>query len=274
MYLWDFAVNNSTYGFIDPDDSSTYVLFDQHITFKESKHKIATNGWNGDEYLFIYWYGVDDCINSRFSGYSTEKIVEGSLTIFNNILNDVYNEGAKNILIMNVPSIENAPNNVNNELKIDSLIKGFNDQYYNFTKIFQDKHKDANIFLYDSYNEFKYIMENGKKYNITHISNSFNSNPNNTKEDYESYFWYDDIHPTSSVHKAFAIDIFFFLKENSIKDVQKSETHEKANSNFYGNNVQRERVFEYDESYSTRNSIYNHCGLLLLLILDIIYLLL
>jgi len=48
-------------------------------------------------------------------------------------------------------------------------IASFNKLLSKYVKEFQKTHKDSNIFLYDAFNEFKYIRDNYTKFGIEEV---------------------------------------------------------------------------------------------------------
>ena len=93
-------------------------------------------------------------------------------------------------------------------------IASFNKLLSKYVKEFQKTHKDSNIFLYDAFNEFKYIRDNYTKFGIEEVDGICPDiwNPDETCLPKEKYYWANDLHPCVAVHKALSEDLYKFLK--------------------------------------------------------------
>jgi len=124
----------------------------------------------------------------------------------------LYQEGARNLLIINVPPLEKIPFNGDgslNEVSVD--VDYMNSPFSINIKTFAETHSDANIFLYDIHNRFNQINDNCTQCKFKNCRNSWNKS---TKESVELYFWGDLSHPTYKSNEFFSNDINDFL--NSI----------------------------------------------------------
>jgi len=228
MYLWNFAVDGSTFTFsynVVNDRSSSSL----EIQFQLFNSKMSN--WKGDSTLFVIWFGINDIIVSNAGGQDT--INTGLTVAFDTVL-DLYKRGGRNFLFINVPPFNISPwGAVFNEPSISDFIYNFNVGYQNMVSQLPSDFPDANIFLYNAMDEFKYLFENYKSEGIKYINEMASDDPNGDDIGViEQYFWYNLLHPSTSVHRCLAIDIHQFLNKSSVNKVQLSTTHEKALANF------------------------------------------
>ncbi|ORX76943.1 hypothetical protein BCR32DRAFT_196619, partial [Anaeromyces robustus] len=168
------------------------------------------SNWDGESSLFIVWFGIND-INgkSRITKKTSSEVDELITTSMFNMVNDMYDNGAKNFMFIYVPPMEKFPAYINNRnTNIKTEVINFNENLNKFAKNFQATHLDTNVLVYNSYDEFNYIMENKNEYNIEDIT--YECKVNNYQI-CETYFWMDDFHPTQTIHKYLAEDINEFL---------------------------------------------------------------
>jgi len=224
MYIWDFAYNSATFGFIHfVNPSVTHELPEQHRFFNDSMTagKKFSN-WKSDDTLFAYWFGINDCINTNLN---PEDTVQGSFKVLLNFMDEVYKEGGRNILLINIPPYDRSTPKM-------QLIETFNNNYNGIAKEFCTIHPDVNIFVYNSYDEFNYILENNESFNITYTTGSYETSSNKKNNNRKHFFWHDELHPTDKVHEILAEDIHTFLNEHSVTNVIRSTNHTKADANY------------------------------------------
>eukprot|EP00833_Pecoramyces_ruminatium_P002818 jgi/Orpsp1_1/1176850/evm.model.c7180000059258.1 len=225
MNMWNFAISGAV---VDPkvvDGNAQFTpMTEQYQYFLKNMAQGKKFGnWKGDSSLFAIWFGINDIGSKRRNeGLTSSQIDEKIATSMFNMIEGMYKEGARNFMFIYVPPIEKCPvysNGMNPNIKTD--VPNYNNNLNKYAKNFQASHPDTNVFVYDSYNEFDYIMENKSKYGITNIDSTCGGgfgfgfgwgNGNNCNSD--TYFWKDVIHPTPTVHKPLAEDMNDFLEAN------------------------------------------------------------
>lgn len=166
------------------------------------------SNWSGDKSLIGIWFGINDIHAEVNSGLDVSEETAESLI---NIVNDLYSEGGRNFLFINIPSIEKFPMYSDWKLTIEELILNLNSALEKKVMEFHMSHNDANIFIYNAYDEINHIIENKSQYNFSVVDKS----PDYGETDVDSYLLRDDNHLSSRAHKILAQDMedFLLLKE-------------------------------------------------------------
>jgi len=187
--------------------------------------------WNGNSTLFVFWFGINDIIVSNTTPENTVNI---GLTVTYNTVLDLYKRGASNFLFINVPPFDLSPWGFSiNDPYISNSINIFNIGINSMTSQLPSDFPYANIFQYNAMDEFNYLLENHELVGINNINDvAIDDENSNSMRVIEHYFWYNHLHPSTSVHRYLATDIHEFLNKYSINKVQPSTTHEKALANF------------------------------------------
>jgi len=228
MYLWNFAYSgarmSSKYTIqTHPCDLETqYGYFKERLLGSE-----ALSDWKGESSIFAFWFGINDIMKSKHSQENTVK--EGLGDLFD-IISSIYNDGARNILILNVPPFDKSPSVINGGYSdIDQFIDKFNNGILEKLEIFSKDHQDANIILYNVFDEFNYIWDHHKEYGITELVKDYNSY---SSRDHATFYWNDNIHPTDKVHKYFTEDLHKYLNNISTHKLENNNSTIKATANF------------------------------------------
>lgn len=235
----------------------TFPFTKQCVFFKlkMTKGKQFDN-WKSESTLFTIWFGINDIFKTKLSQEETVKV---SIEHMYNTTHTLYNYGAKNILFINIPPTDKFPWAVelNNKEYLKEFTDKFNKGYEEMITKFSKNHEDANIFLYNSFDEFNYIIENYKELGIDDIKNYCNKvlcYPEKL-----TMFWYDYVHPTPIVHKYLANDLHFFLSNNSVNRISEKE------------NVSNLNLTSDSNIYNKKNYYYFSLILILLYIIILIY---
>jgi len=224
MNMWNFAISGAV---VDTKIVSGAMpatpMTEQYDWFLKNMAPGKKFGnWKGESSLFAIWFGIND-LGSKGNN-SGSQIDERIATSMFNMVDGMYKQGGRNFMIIYVPPIEKCPvylNGMNSNIK--AFVPVYNNILNKHAKDFQASHPDTNVFVYDSYNEFDYIMENRSKYGITNIDSTCGGgfgfgfgwgNGGNNNCDSNTYFWKDVIHPTPTVHKPLAQDMNDFLEAN------------------------------------------------------------
>ncbi|OUM57468.1 carbohydrate esterase family 16 protein [Piromyces sp. E2] len=187
--------------------------------------------WNGNSTLFIFWFGINDIVTTNTT---YENTIDIGLTNAYNTIFDLYKRGAQNFLLINVPPFNDSPwGKMINETSYYEFTNFFNIGYQNLVSQLSKNFPNTNIFLYNAMDEFNYLLENHNSVGINDIDGTaIDNEESNNVSIVEQYFWYNVLHPSTSVHRCLATDIHQFLNKCSVNKVQPSTTHEKALANF------------------------------------------
>ncbi|ORX61216.1 hypothetical protein BCR36DRAFT_365794 [Piromyces finnis] len=107
----------------------------------------------------------------------------------------MYEVGGKNFKILNIFPIDQSPLNYSgkhNHLK---------DQVYNSllsekSKTLYNKHDDISVIVYNTHEEYKYILRNYRNFNFKFINKMCKFNEKNKVRNCNEYHWYDRTHIT------------------------------------------------------------------------------
>ncbi|OUM60162.1 carbohydrate esterase family 16 protein [Piromyces sp. E2] len=214
MTLWNFSMKGSV---IDsrmvPRDIFKTSLLNQYELYikKMIKRGKFYNSWNSNDTLFSLWIGCND-IRFIKRNYNNNKKIPRLTLIFNIIIQNMFNTiekmyktGAKNFLILNIPPLDKAPLNDSgkyNYYKYD--VMHFNTSFNIKAEILAKKYKDINIIVYNTREEYEYIMNNYKEFNLIDGHSKWSANKT---ANLKNYFWLDRSHISFRGNEILAKDI-------------------------------------------------------------------
>jgi len=220
MNLWNFAVSGAVVDFkLVPRKRFKVSFLDESQMFID---KILNNPsydykWNEHNTITSFWLGCNDI---RYLN-RTKEAIEYSNMILTEVIHKKYdtiittmfnaikrmiNYGIKNFLILNVPPLEKFP------IKGDPFYRFFYDDTryvnnlinINAKKLYED-HPFINIIVYNIKEEYEYIMENYKKFNLTNADSPWRGKE--SQYDLKYFFWVDDYHLSYRGNEIIAEDI-------------------------------------------------------------------
>jgi len=189
MKLWNYAWGGSVIDmklivkdrWVELDLKNQYNYFYENM----SEEKKFYNQWKKNNSLFAIWIGNRDVALVKKNMNITEEIDKITDSLFATI-NDIYDIGARNILIMEAyPRYKFPCNNENLDFIKNNIIE-FNNNIRKKTKLFFEKYLDLNIFIYKTVDIFEEIILNCNKYNFKDCVNAWIKNDKNNIND---YFW-------------------------------------------------------------------------------------
>jgi len=229
MYLWNFAVGGATFTNSYVIRSHRYTLIKQYEIFKSVMiNNERFNQWKGNTSMVVFWFGINDILKST---RSQKETVDEGLQVMTNIMDELYNEsGCRNFLHFYVPPFDKSPQVVNGAYRdVLKFIGTFNTGIRRKIEEFSKNHPLANYIIYNSYDEFEYLLENHEQYNITNIKYEYEQHP---KYNRNEFYWNNSNHPSEIVHKLFTEDLHNYLNSISTIKIAKNTSYKKANSHF------------------------------------------
>lgn len=174
--------------------------------------------WDRSNTLFVFWMGLNDVARTEPKSTLYTEIFE----VYSSLLERVYKSGARNILLMNAPPVDKAPEIVQQGpalvLSRAAGVADFNKRLSSMAAKLTKAHKDAKVFLFDS--GFSKIMSDpcsfpqtcSIKFNETTCEAYLGGKPDwalnttslNCGVPIDGYFWLNALHPTTIVHNATA----------------------------------------------------------------------
>lgn len=218
---YNFAYGGATVAYeISPAYLTTVLSFTDQV--RKYFNPMMTDGkfkdWDPKKTLFGVWMGIND-IGNRKKGtdLSNDDLEDITLLVYFRLMEELYGYGARNFLLLNVPSIENSPwhTTIYPNPDIKYQVESFNELLAEYARDFYKEHQDINLFIYDAHSEFLYVEENYKKFGITTITETCSdlNNPDETCLPKEQYYWGNGLHPTFVVHEALTTDLCKFLSK-------------------------------------------------------------
>lgn len=224
--LWNFAVGGSVVDreIVQSDIfDSSFILHNQIFLDRMPKGKKFGDKWNGDDSLFAYWYGTNDNIyldRQKYNNYDkinevTEKIVESLFSKLDNI----YEIGARNFLFMKAVNLYDLPYTKNRDRKsYKNVAVTYNNHLIENVQDFHIRHPDTNVFVYADDAEFKYLIDNYKKYNYANNDGYYDQVKNDKTKDPNDYIWIDGLHPSGRTHEILCENMKYFLETGDTSD--------------------------------------------------------
>jgi len=185
MTLWNFSVGGSVVDeklvrkskFYKIDFKKQYSYFYE----KMSKGKIFYNKWNSNNSLFVIWIGNND-IKYLYRNNMKMEIDVITYELFN-IIEKIYDLGARNILILKLLPIYRAPTYRGKKKK---EVQIFNINIKSKSEKFFNKHLNSNLIIYNTVEIFEDIINNCNKYKFKDCIHAWT---NNEEKKIKEYFW-------------------------------------------------------------------------------------
>ncbi|CAE6454046.1 unnamed protein product [Rhizoctonia solani] len=149
--------------------------------------------WNATNSLFVTWIGIND-IN--------RGVVSERLPMLFGLQHDLYQNGARNFLFLNLPPFDRAPG-AGYSQQVKGEIAKWNTALPTHIANFTATHKGATAFLYDTQVLWDEFYAKPDAFNIT--------NPDTIK----GGLWYDEYHPSTEIQRVIGQRVAKFLKSKS-----------------------------------------------------------
>lgn len=222
LRIWDLAIGGST---IDPDIVVPYL----GLTSASLKHQLAETflpiygprpdfaRWMPVDTLFILWFGINDIVvPSTQMDYPPIPKIQKSYAL---MLEQLYNLGARNFLLLNVPPVHKAHQKADYATFEGSAILDWNKELVGMRDGFAHAHRDAFVFLFDAHTLWTRALARPKRFEETRALKVLSepcdgySAGGVASEDFvdpvcdapiAEYFWLNALHATFAVHNATA----------------------------------------------------------------------
>jgi phospholipase/lecithinase/hemolysin len=162
--------------------------------------------------LFSVWSGGNDAID-WVEGERSAPIEDASTTAALNIQTAIvtlYEAGARNFLMLNLPDLGQKPNyrGTQNGIDATAFVHSYNDKLADVVLTLESTYADISITFFDAYATFNLLLEDPGAYGFTNIHESayvfLGSTHDPTSEiveNPEEYIFWDSTHPTTQVHE-------------------------------------------------------------------------
>ncbi|OUM60071.1 carbohydrate esterase family 16 protein, partial [Piromyces sp. E2] len=192
-----------------------YDFVHQYEKFRNTKGKTFNKEWSSKSSLFGIWIGSNDIRSACGNNTVPTDLYDKSISKMSLILEDLYNNGARNYLILNIPPLEKIPYLIRHPYDyIINDVTYYNNQLNKAIQTFYQNHDDINVFMYDIHNRFNDIISNCAKYKFKECKRSW---IRTRRFSLNKYFWSDVSHVSYTATKYFVNDIINLLQSINSK---------------------------------------------------------
>lgn len=120
--------------------------------------------WEAESTVFGVWIGINDVGNSFWSGEEENAVLYGQIfIIYKGLVEELYESGARNFVLLNVPSIQRSPLTLGQGAQAIELetaaLEMFNGMVEGLAGDLKAEHDGVNVWLYDSYAAFDEVLD-------------------------------------------------------------------------------------------------------------------
>jgi phospholipase/lecithinase/hemolysin len=180
-----------------------------------------------DDDLFFLWIGANDYFSFIQDNPATPNVIEtnfpksGQQTInailevvdinIKGAVRDIIDAGGENIVLFNLPDLDKTPLGQSldktGERKLRKLTQKHNRRLDNLAAKTEAAYPDVNVIEIDTNQLFDDIIENPREFGLTNVTDNFSGidlytgiNQPPASGDPDRYFYWDSVHPTTTVH--------------------------------------------------------------------------
>jgi len=205
MKLYSFAESGSV---IDSNilDINVIDFSTEYETFTNKILELKDSNQIINRTLFSIQFGSNDVhIINKYKIENVNSIITKIVDSMFVQIEKLYNFGARNLLILNISPLDNAPINSKGRHNYYTYnISFFIDLIKKKAKLFYDKFPYINIIIYDTNSFYKYIMKNCK---LNTFDDCTNAQEENIKKENIKFFWRDFTHISEKGNIILAKDI-------------------------------------------------------------------
>jgi len=178
--------------------------------------------WKGSDSLFAVMIGINDIGNSWWWSNVTQEAFHNTLlNRYFNLVDQLYDKGARSFLFINVPPIDRAPLFIEQGASTTEAVKAsladYNSQFARRVAKFKETHKKTDqVVLFDANKLYTVLLDNADTLgyvNATGYCPAYqNGTPSTTTQvagcaPVSQYFWLNSLHPGFAVNSALAHSI-------------------------------------------------------------------
>lgn len=154
-----------------------------------------------DDTLYVVWAGPNDFLDGS-TDYETAAQNIGDA------LDTLAAAGAKYIIVPNMPNLGATPRmQAQGQAQVAGaqlLSRGFNAALDGVVTSFSRSNPEVTVYNLDIYTMLETIQADSVTYGFTDVTNRYVNDDDTLNNDGNSYFFWDDIHPTTKAHKVIA----------------------------------------------------------------------
>ncbi|KAI9373908.1 hypothetical protein BJX61DRAFT_551898 [Aspergillus egyptiacus] len=160
--------------------------------------------WAPDAALFSLWFGINDIYRVYLEPNASDKVAFVMESYFR-LVDKLYDCGARDFLIMNVPPVDRSPKILQLEAWKRPLFKKvldeFNAQLAAAVMRWTSAHPESEMALYDTWSFMTEVLDCPQEYGFLDSTCVG-----------EGCIWWDRLHPRSAFHQILASDVAVFLQ--------------------------------------------------------------
>lgn len=196
IQTYNLAVGGASIGSgtLPPNTPTYFTLKGQvHDIFIPGYYEDRAPGapdWNGRDSVFAIWMGINDVGGSYMRGPAgpdgTDALNERIFAEYAELVDDLYNHGARNFVFLNIPAIERSPLTVGRGPRDVTLqkahVEAVNGRITDMAWRLKQKFDGVNVWVYDTHADFSKVIDNPGAFPQT----SRVKNTTDVCEDYQS----------------------------------------------------------------------------------------
>lgn len=194
--------------------------------------------WKADDTLFASFFGIND-VNNAWQHSNTE-VLDQDICEYADLIDKVYQSGARNFLFMKVPAFERSPLVVGHGDKAvneeGQLINEFNANITRMAANLSSTYHDVSTFVFDTYRIYNQVMDDPCSHdescslkNTTEFCALYGEDTTDwyafdegCSISVDQYFWFNPLHPTFRIQNVTAKEV---AKQLSSDNVHTPGTH-------------------------------------------------
>lgn len=190
LLVYDYAVGG------DDVRALEYQVKERFLPYAGKQPEWAP--WKSDNTLFVTWIGINDCAR-----LTSDRAVEEAQQRLFNLQQELYEEGARNFLFVDVPPMRKSPAFLGTtESVTGNAYEKWNEMLRKNVRAFLSENEDVTTMVLSSFDFFNLVFETPSKYGFEEKDIRRRYGP----------VWADHIHPTSRMHELLAERVNEFLR--------------------------------------------------------------
>lgn len=207
--------------------------------------------WGASDTLFALFIGINDVQNTYGPSKENKTRVDETFQEYAGLLDQLYQSGARNYLLLNVPPVNRSPVDeeagAQEDEEAQKGVEAWNKKLNTMAANLSSTYHDSTVYAFDTYTLFNTILRNPRSFEQTrHLKNLTDYCPeyaNGTP--YENvfypecgiplnqYFWRNSLHVTYPVHNATAAEIVNLFNSKGTTPYGKLLTNAKGYTNWW-----------------------------------------
>ncbi|KAL4957082.1 hypothetical protein BDW69DRAFT_52370 [Aspergillus filifer] len=161
--------------------------------------------WTSDSSLFTLWIGINDVYRLSLLP-DPYTVLPRVISRYIDLTDRLHACGARDFLFFNIPPCNRSPQVMSFDpgfrKNYTGILLEYNQQLQVAVDEWSEKHPESTVSIYDAWSFFTEILDHPKSYGFQDSTSMGNG---------KKHIWWDDLHPTSALHRLLARDVAGFL---------------------------------------------------------------